>query len=781
MYKYCLFAFILFFEISVQAQSLTSINIDDLSDAQILSIYEKGRSQGFNIEDGQEMAMNMGLSNEEALKFKTRLALLQDSKLVEPESLKSNIDIPIKEIEDPKENEEKENLSSNIFGHNYFYSDLKSFDKVDGAKAPNNYLLGSGDEITVSIFGSSYFQQTFRVSEFGILNLGPKFGRLNIQGMVFERVEKLLRARFSRGFDLSKNTFNLSLSYGRKIVINIIGEVNNPGTYSLSALNNAFHALSIAGGANEFGSLRNVKIYRDGDVIEIIDFYKFFLNPDGFKIPYLQDGDFLMVPTMTNLVTATGAFKRNMQFEMLSNETVSELINFSSGFSQNAYRKKIQIFRNNDDKMEIIDVELKDFSSFNLTDGDSIHSNFKNGKLQNFVTIDGALAQPGTYGFIKGMTLQDLIDLAGGVVGRYINKELVLSRVMPDGYYGQTRISLTDKEALEMKLSSLDDIFIGFKTVNSNKKTVSVVGAVHNPMEMIYSRGMTLEDALIRAGGLQLFSDNERIEITRQKFIINERGYQEIVKSSKVLSLDALSKENWSNEYEKSDYLLEPFDEISVRRIKNYGTNQSVLIFGAVEFPGSYTILSENERVSDVISRAGGVSDGADISNAMFYRNKNDYVVVNLKMAIARNQNNYLLQDSDSIFVPKKSEIIEITGDGHNYFKEFGDSTLKVPRINSLRSYDYVNEYTLGLSRNARKKDIYVSYPNGKLDRSKNILLFWNLSPKVKSGGVIHVNKKAIKPKELKNRKPIDWNQVVATLTSAAMGFGTVYALINRP
>jgi len=774
----------MFFGSYLQGQSLIGVNVDDLSDAQILSIIEKGEEQGLSIQDGEAMALSMGLSQGEAIKFKSRLEVLNSPiKDVTPKinPYSSLNEIEKNEVKERKYSGNSKNDTSNIFGHSYFSSDIKVFDQSSGAKAPSNYILGSGDELTISVFGISYFQGSFKVDENGVLDLGPKFGRVNIRGLEFSDVEKIIKSKMSRAFNLSKNTFRLNLSYGRSISVNITGDVNNPGTYSLAAVNNAFHALLMAGGPTEIGSLRNVRIYRNGEVIKTIDFYKFFVNPDGFEIPFLQDGDFLIVPATNNLVSTSGAFKREMIFEMLPSETVSDLINFSSGFSANAYSKKIKISRSNDSERKIIDVELKDFSSVLLNDGDFVFANVKNGKLENFITIEGALAQPGDYGFVEGMTISDAIDLAGGLMGQNIDKEIGLSRLMDNGFYEITLLPLSNEETLGLKLSQLDNIFIGFKSLDSKEKTVSVIGAVKNPGNFIYSKGMTLEEALNRAGGVKLSTDEQRIEVTRKITALNKNGFQEVKKSSVIISLDPSIKENWSNEYKKSDYLLEPFDEISVRDIKKYGLNEKIYVSGAVEFPGFYSILSDNEKISNVISRAGGVSKGGDVFNARFFRKSQDPVIFNLSNALKDGYSNYTLKDLDSIDIPKKSELIGITGDGHIYFDEFGYSSINVPFIKNSRSYKYVKEFSLGLTKNTKKKDIYVSYPNGKSDRSKKVLFFWSKSPKVRLGGVIHVNKKPVKTKVIRERRPLDWNQVVGTLSSAAMGFGTVYALINRP
>ena len=780
MKKYCFLACILLFGISLQGQSLIGANVDDLSDAQILSIFEKGEAQGFTIENGQEMAMSIGLSTDEALKFRTRLEGLLDPKIISLENqiIESSND-PV-EVKPLKINDAQKIDSVNIFGHDYFNVDLGSFDKTNGAKAPSNYVLGSDDELTISVFGSSYFQKTFKVTESGILNLGPKFGRLKIRGMLFKNVEKLLRARFARGFDLSKNTFDISLSYGRNISINIVGEVNNPGTYSLTALNNIFHALVAAGGPTAMGSLRNVKVYRAGDVIEIIDFYKFFINPEDFKITFLQDGDFLIVPAIMNLVSTSGSFKRDMTFEILSNETLQDLIEFSGGFSSNSYEKKIKIFRNDAREKIIIDVESKDFSVINLNDGDVVYADSKGGDLDKYVNISGSFAQPGKYGYTDDMTLGDLISLSGGVVGRFPDKEVVLSRLKRDGNYKIFRIPLDDKISF-FKLQISDYISLSSREQDLDEKTIKLVGAIINPGNFKYSLGMTLDDALKMSGGLLGKSDIERIEITRRKIKYNESGALETFYNSIYASVDSLMIGSWNQEYNKSNVLLKPYDIINVRTVKNYEAQNSVYISGEVKFPGYYPILKSDEKISEVIYRAGGISKTGDAFNSGLFRQDATDIVFFLDLALFENRYNYKLKPNDSIHIPKKSDVTFIKGNGHQRYDDTGENHLSVPYTKGKTARQFINSYALGFSKKADKRNLSVSYPNGKFSRTRRVL-FVNIFPKIKSGGTINISKRKIKEKAKKTeRKPLDWNQVVGTLTSAAMGFGTVYALINRP
>ena len=769
----------LFLGVSLQGQSLSGVNVDDLSDAQILSIFQKSKEKGLSIQDGESVALNMGLSADEALKFKTRLEGLSnpdifelDDQIIEP----SNDPI---EDELPEINNSQKIKSSNIFGHDYFNVDLVSFNKTNGAKAPDNYVLGSDDELTISVFGSSYFQQTFQVSESGVLNLGPKFGRLKIRGMLFKSVEKLLRARFARGFDLSKNTFDLSLSYGRNISINIVGEVRNPGTYSLTALNNAFHALVAAGGVTEIGSLRNVKVYRAGDVIETIDFYEFFIKPEGFKTTFLQDGDFLIVPALTNLVSTSGSFKRDMNFEILSNETLQDLIEFSGGFSTNSYDKKIKIYRNEDQEKIIIDIESKDFLVINLSDGDSVYADFKDGDLDKYVNIRGAFAQPGNYGYTNNMTLGDLINLSGGVTGRFPDKEVMLSRLQSDGSYKILRVPLNDNIAT-FKLQNSDYVSLSSRNQGLEDQNITIVGAVSKPGNYKYSVGMTFDDVLKISGGILERGDYNRVELTRKKIVKNQFGDLEIAYNSIFLSVDTLMIGSWDQEYNKSSILLRPYDIINIRTVKNYGLQNSIFISGEVEFPGYYRILKSDEKISDVIYRAGGISELGDAFNSQLFRQNESNIVFRLDKLLSQNQYNYMIQANDSIYVPKISDVLHIKGNGHQRYDATGELFISVPFDKSENAGKTINHYALGFSKRANKRNLSVSYPNGSFERTRRIL-FFNIYPIVRPGGTINISKKRVKEKVEKDKKPLDWNQLVATVTSAAMGFGTVYAIINRP
>lgn len=779
MTKYIFFIFILLFGLSLQAQSLIGINVDDLSDAQVLSIFEKGKAQGLTLENGQEMAIDNGMSASEALKFKTRLEGLIKPRMIE---LQKPIIEPIddrSQVELSKMKNSQKIDSSNIFGHDYFNVDLESFDKTHGAKAPSNYILGSDDELTISIFGSSYFQETFQVSESGILNLGSKFGRLKIRGMPFKNVEKLLRARFARGFDFSKNTFDLSLSYSRNISVNIVGEVDKPGTYSLTALNNAFHALVAAGGPTEIGSLRNVKIYRAGEVIETIDFYKFFINPEDFKIAFLQDGDFLIVPAALNLVSTSGSFKRVMNFEILPNESVQNLVDLSGGFSGDSYDKKIKIFRNTDQEKIIIDIESKNFSSVNLSDGDSVYADFKDGELNKYVDISGAFAQPGKYGYTDDMTLGDLISLAGGIKGRFPDKEVLLSRLKEDGNYQIFRIPL-DNKISSFKLQVSDYVSLSSREQDLEQRNIKIIGAVNNPGEYKYSLGMTLDDALKISGGILEKGDNDRIEITRRRIKTNDNGSLELNFNSSYVSVDSAMFGSWDQEYNKSKFFLRPYDIINIRTIKNYELQSSIYVSGEVKFPGYYPILSPDEKISDAISRAGGISEISDPFNSQLFRQNDSNQVFRLDLALSQNRYDYILKANDSIYIPKKTDLVYINGNGQKRYDYMEEIYLSVPFNEGYNARKIINNYALGFSNKADKKNLSVSYPNGQFDRTKRIL-FFNIYPRLKPGGTIHISKKKVKEKVKGQRKQLDWNQVVATITSAAMGFGTVYALINRP
>ncbi|MFL2566799.1 MAG: SLBB domain-containing protein [Schleiferiaceae bacterium] len=547
----------------------------------------------------------------------------------------------------------------------------------------------------------------------------------------------------------------------------------------MSALNNAFHALAAAGGPTEIGSIRNVKVYRSGNMVETIDFYKFFINPEGFKIAFLQDGDFLIVPAIMNLVSTSGSFKRDMNFEILPNETLQNLVDLSGGFSSNSYDKKIKIFRNQDKEKIIVDIESKDFSAINLIDGDSVYAGFKDGDLDKYVNISGAFAQPGNYGYTKDMTLGDLIELSGGVVGRFPDKQVLLSRLQEDGKYQLFRIPLNDNIS-SFKLQISDYVSLSSREQDLDFRKIRIIGAINNPGYFKFSIGMTIDDALKMAGGMTDAADNKRIEITRRKIEIKDSGFLETAFNSFYVSVDSLMKGSWDQGYNKTNLALRPNDIINIRTVKNYESKSLVFLSGEVKFPGYYPILNDDEKISDVIDRAGGISKMGDSFNAQVFRENDSNLVFRLDMALLQDKFNYLLQANDSVFIPKKSDIVFINGNGQKRYDYMGEIHVSAPFNKGYNAKKIINNYALGFSNDANRRNLSVSYPNGKYDRTKRIL-FFNIYPKVRSGGTINISKKLSQEKVKKDRKPLDWNQLVATITSAAMGFGTVYALINRP
>lgn len=773
------------FGILSYGQSLVPMNIDDLSDDQIISLYNQGEARGYSIERVEELAQTYGFSDKDATEFKFRLEnLLISEKYIEKKSRDF-----VQFDESPSDQDQNKNIYekgndeeksvSNIFGHSYFNSKIDSFDKSNGAKAPDNYTIGFGDELTISIFGISFFQGTFKVNNSGAIDLGSRYGQLKLAGLSFDKTQKLLRSKFSSGFDLSKNTIDVTLSYSRLISVNVIGEVVNPGTYSFNALNNPFHALAFAGGPNNLASIRNVKLYRDGKIKDIIDFYDFFVNPEDFKIPFLEDGDFLMIPSYEILANVSGAFKRQMNYEMLADETIDDLLRFTAGFDSYAYDDKIKIYRKEGKENIILDVQASNFQRTPVLNGDSIYANYKEGELDKFVNISGAVAQPGDYGFVNDMSLEDLINLSGGIMGRFPDKEVILSRLEENGKYRLYRIEL-DNNISNFKLNLFDYISVSARVQNLNNQKISVLGSVNSPGDFKYSDGMTLDDALKMASGLLDESDNERIEITRKKIIRKSSGTLELKHMSYFTSVDSSMLNNWTQDYIKSDFQIMPYDIIIVRSVKDFHVKKVVFVGGEVKYPGRYSLIGSDEKVSDILERCGGLTNYSDPFNAKMYRHSDSNLVFRLDRVLDNGKFNYRLRASDSIFVPKTNDLVFIQGDGHQYFEENNMYSIQAPFSAGYRARRYLNLYALGASSKADLKNISVPYANGKYDRSKRFL-FWNISPVVKNGGRINVNKKKTKLKKKREEKPIDWNQVVSTLTSAAMGFGTVYAILNRP
>ena len=905
----------------LSAQDLTGIKVDDLSDAQIRAILAQGKERGMDINQGEQVALSMGLPAAEAAKFRQRVeALNGQSKpntsqgtgaapstgalevpgtVASSETLGNTANVETEVLQQAEIKSEAavaiagtseqstapgEGLPTKVYGQQLFRgADLRIYERSLDAKAPDHYILGTGDELGVSVYGTSYFNEVYKVDSRGYIAIN-NVGNVAVRGLTFAEARNVIKGRMAPYFNLGSNTFAFNLAYSRTVTVNIVGEVVNPGSYKLPAINTAFNALMAAGGPSDIGTLRDIKIVRSGKVVKTLDVYAFLLNPTSENDYYLQENDYISVGTNHNVVTITGAVKRPMKYELLPGESLNQAIAFAGGFASNAYTEAVQIQRQETEESILMDITKPDFGMA-LNALDIITVKKKNDQLKQVVTINGAVFQPGPYRFEAGLTLLELIEKAGGIkqdsiialdkawmvrmrpdFTRYytpidiqgvladanhpdnkvlkakdaititLKKDysdegqisisgavrspfqmkyaegLTVSNMleMADGikfetfadraYLIRTRSDLT-QEIIELDLAAVildpnssanltlqarDAISVLAKPDVDAGMGISVAGAVRNPKRFNYAEGMTLGDALRLAGGLNPNADFTRVEVSRISAFDNftKGTNREIRTTALITSVPQALSRDLNADSEELQFVLQPYDQVVVREIPDFELQELVLIQGEVRYPGYYPLLAKDEKLASLIRRAGGLTRFANTRNASIQRGGHPNIVMNLQRATTNpvSKYNYRLQPGDVLNIPRQENLITITGAGHKYFENTYESTVNTPFVSGKRARYYVRQFALGYTRDAARADTYVKYPNGKVSRTINLGLL-KVYPRIQKGATIYTSIKTKEEREKREKrdvKPLDWNQAVATVTSAIMGFSTVYVLLTR-
>jgi protein involved in polysaccharide export with SLBB domain len=415
--------------------SLISRNVksDQLTDEQIKDFVNQAVASGLGYDQIERIALSKGLPSSELNKLKVRIEALQPTmgnksvtKTALPDTLLKNIE-GTQPVPDPLlvSNAVQENsdsvLSNMIYGHRIFRnSSLQTFEKASDIKAPDNYVVGLGDEFSIAVFGFSYYNETLKVDANGFIN-ATGVGPINVKGLTFEKAKGLIRAKFAGYFDLSNNQLTVTLTYSRIITVNIVGEAFKPGSYKMPAINTAFNALIAVGGPNDIGSVRNIQIKRNGRVLKTFDTYEFLSNSNVKDDYFLEDNDFIFIPAASRVVSIQGEVKRPMRYELKGKENLTELLDFSGGLTAKAYTKLITIERLSDDGIQklllniSLDSLIENKKILVLKDGDEIRINAKSEELLQFVQVDGAVNMPGKFEWKEGEKISDLLKKSNGL------------------------------------------------------------------------------------------------------------------------------------------------------------------------------------------------------------------------------------------------------------------------------------------------------------------------------------------------------------------------------
>jgi protein involved in polysaccharide export with SLBB domain len=507
-----------------------------------------------------------------------------------------------------------------VFGRDIFSNKNLSFDPIMNIATPQNYVLGPGDAVSVDIYGASQRTADCTVSPDGDIVI-EGYGPVHVGGLTVAAAKARLRSTLGSRYQSSR--IKLSLGQTRTVSINVMGEVNNPGTYTMSAFASVFNALYMAGGTNEIGTLRNIKIYRHGRLVSVCDIYDYILNGKMTGNIRLQDGDVIIVGPYDCLVDIEGKVKRPMYYEMKRNESVETLLRYAGGFTGDAYKKAVRIMRKTGREYAVYNVEEFDMSSFRIADGDSVSVDSILPRYQNTVEVKGAVFRPGMYQLGDGInSVRTLVQRAEGLTEDAFTARAVMHRMKPDRTLRVVQVDIKgimDGTVADIPLQENDVLFIPTKQTAMTKQTVTIMGEVQYPGVYQYADNETLEDLVLQAGGLNETASTVKVDVSRR------------VGNPKALTTDSIISQNFTFSLKdgfvvdgQPGFTLMPFDEVFVRRNPSYSEQQNIQITGEVMFPGTYTLDRRNMRLTDLLKAAGGATDLAYIYGAKLERKANE-------------------------------------------------------------------------------------------------------------------------------------------------------------
>jgi len=747
----------------------SSINVNSLSDTQIGQIQQRIKENNLSLSQAIELAKAKGATQLQINQLTQRLNSVETGTTDNVDLENKNLDVE-NSISHEKALSVKKELpnsqtNNNLFGYSLFNKKNLTFQPSSDIPVSDDYSIEPGDEITIIIWGASQQTYALTVNKNGNINI-PNIGPVRVSGINFSKISETIKKRLTSIYNgmlgEKPNTFaEINVIGASPIQVNIIGEAFAPGTYTIPATASAFNALYLSGGPNNNGSFRNINILRDNKLYKTIDVYDYLINGKTSENISLRNQDIIYIPAYLKRVETMGAFKRNKIFEMKSDEDFNQLIKFAGGFKPDASIDKIMITRIQDDQYNLIDLKKSQFSSFQMKNGDIVYSKSSLNRFNNRLTITGAILRPGTYGLTEGMKLSELITKAGGVLPEYFKHRGLIIRL--DDQYFPTTIPFDINEILDgekdIPLHKEDRVIIKNIFDIGEKKTVQINGEVMNPGEYTFNRNLSIEDLIFMAGGLKEAASNSHIEIARRNSyasadsVINNMASIYRIKINRDLKIKDKDKK----------FILLPFDQVYVRRAPSYQSQQNVTITGEVKYPGVYSINSKNEKISDLIIRAGGLlpsasSEGATLERNIMAQNKykqqlksiknieeNDSTIdINietnpkLELRLSEIMKNpgisydYLLKEGDHITVPQKSDEIWVNGEVLN---PMGLA------FENGRGVKYYIKNSGGLSSNAKKGKIYVVYGNG-VSKATSSRIFWKKYPSIKPGCQIIVPKK---------------------------------------
>ena len=635
---------------------------------------------------------------------------------------------------------EKSESRRKIFGHDVFNNKNLTFESSMNLATPQNYRLGPGDAVNVDIWGASQESVTETISPDGTITI-EGIGVIQLGGLSVSQAKARLRSVLGPRYQGSK--IDLTLGQTRTITVSVIGEVKVPGTYTMSAFATVYNALYMAGGPNDIGTLRNVKVYRRGKLITSVDVYDFLLNGKLSGDVRLQDNDVITVSPYEALVNITGKVKRPMFYEMKKTESAATLLKYAGGFTGDAYTKAIRVNRKAGAGYSVFSVGEFDLNSFKLMDEDSVSVDSTLARYQNMVEIRGAVMRPGMYqvgGNIS--TVKALVEAAAGLKEGAIAQHAVMHRMKADRTLEALRLDvlgILEGTTPDVPLRNEDVLYIASNEENNTQRTVTINGEVHYPGIYRYADNETIEDLILQAGGPTEAASLVKIDVARR--VNNPHSTEADSEIAKTFSFSLTPDYAINGE---PDFTLQPYDEVYVRRSPDYTVQQNVYIEGEVQFEGSYTLTNKHQRLSDVIKQAGGLTtqayaegakllrmmtpeereqmevvlrtaqrnsgkDSIDISKLMV--NANYPVGIELDKALKNpgTSDDPILREGDRIVVPRFTSTVTINGE------VLYPNTV---RYKEGRSVGYYIDQAGGFTSSAKKSKTIIIYMNGMVAKA---------------------------------------------------------------
>jgi protein involved in polysaccharide export with SLBB domain len=775
----------------LKSNDLSTLKVDYLSDKDIAKIQAQLKSNNVTIDQAESMALSKGMSATEFAKLKSRLASQTNiGSNIKKEELKeeSNEEFSRKQ-EEIVNVKVKDSLNALVFGSELFDNPTLNFEPNLKLATPVNYVLGPGDELQVSVYGVQEFSANVPVSVEGKVTI-QYVGQISVSGLTIEAATKKIKSAIAGVYSTvrsGQSQVGVSLSRIRTIKITIIGS-KQPGNYSVSSLATVYNALFLGGGPAKNGSYRNIELLRNNKVYKNIDIYRFLVNGNQSDNVGLKDNDVIRIPSYTQRVTLEGEVKRPGIFEMKSGETFANLLSFASGFNEFAYTASVSVLQKTDKEFKVKDIKSSEFSTYKPLAGDVFKVSKILNRFENRIKIEGAVFRPDTYSFYEGMRISDLIAQADGLKEDAYGNRATIVRLKADLTTEAVNVNLT--KALTGDLASnitlhKEDVVTVYSILDFVEEfKITIDGEIKKPGTYDYHENLTLNDLLVQAGGL-MGSASKRVEIAR---MMKAEEIDNANPSKAELFNIEITPEN--NE-QALNFLLAPYDVVYIRRMAVYEKPEMVTVSGAVNYTGKYVLVHKNEKVYDVIQRAGGLTSRADMAGVKIKRpikakqieaienidlnlGKNDSIQENLENKLKKelkfatipvdwesivkkpqSSTNVLLMPGDEIEVATFNESVKITG---NVLL-----TSEIP-FNKGKGFKYYFDAVGGIDAKGWKKNAYIIYPNGKAAVS-NSFLFIRSYPTVTPGSQIVVPEKP----ETKKMTTGEWVSIGSVITSLAL------------